>query len=218
MTPKINLQPANLAGIIAPVIFVSVFAVEGALRPGYYPRSDYISALSLGARGFIQVINFIVFGVLFFAFARGVAARFKEEKASQAGPVLLTIIALGILFSGPFVMDPADTLPAQMSLHGTVHGILGGIVFLLMPVSCYVFLSRFRKDSKYQSFRWWTLALAIFITATDIFFTLTTKIPAARIIFHDWFGLIQRLVLIPFMVWVFLVATGFYLLGKEEQL
>jgi hypothetical protein len=32
-----------------------------------------------------------------------------------------------------------------MSVHGTVHGIFGALVFSLMPVSCFVFLRRFRE-------------------------------------------------------------------------
>jgi hypothetical membrane protein len=216
MASKNNLQTSAIAGIIAPVIFVTAFTIEGWLRPGYGPLAHYVSALSLGPRGWIQITNFIVFGSLFFVFSRGIATRFKNEKVSQTGPVLLTIIAIGILLSGPFVMDPTDTPPTQMSLHGTVHGILGGIVFLLMPISCFVFLNRFRKDSKYYPFRWWTLVMAIIITAADILFTLTTKLPAARIIFHDWFGLIQRSVLVPYMIWICCFAIGIYRLTKQE--
>jgi len=56
------------AGILAPVIFVGVFTVEGGLRNGYDPMKMYISALSLGNRGWIQISNFIVLGLLLFIF------------------------------------------------------------------------------------------------------------------------------------------------------
>jgi hypothetical protein len=41
---------------------VAVFTIEGWLRPGYDPLSTYVSALSLGLHGWIQIVNFIVLG------------------------------------------------------------------------------------------------------------------------------------------------------------
>src|SRR4051812_1284151 len=125
---------AAWAGMIGPALFVLVFTIEGWLRPDYHPASMYVSALSLGPRGWVQILNFVVFGLLLLVFARGMASEFQTGKASKAGPVLLTVIAIAFLGSGPFVMDPTGTLPAQMSGHGLTHGILGGLVFSLMPV------------------------------------------------------------------------------------
>ncbi len=81
------------AGMIGPAFFVTVFTVEGWLRPGYEPLKTYVSALSLGPRGWIQIANFILFGGLLFLFTRGVAAEFPKGKASRSGLTLLTIIA-----------------------------------------------------------------------------------------------------------------------------
>jgi len=151
ITAYINQSKLSVcAGIIGPMLFVGVFTIEGWLRSGYYPLGMYVSALSLGTRGWIQITNFIVFGFLLLLFALGVTAEFPNGKASKAGPLLMVIIAIGFLFSGPFVMDPMGTLRDQMSIHGTLHGILGGLVFSLMPVSCFVFLRRFREDQKWH--------------------------------------------------------------------
>jgi hypothetical protein len=130
---------AAWAGIIGPPLFVGIFTIEGWLRPGYEPLKMYVSALSLGPRGWIQIANFVVFGVLLLVFTRGVAAEFQDGIASRWGLILLTIIAICYLVSGPFVMDPTGTPPNQITLHGTLHGIFGGIVFLLMPISCFFF-------------------------------------------------------------------------------
>ena len=51
---------AAWAGIIGPTLFLLVFTLEGWLRPGYQPQTMYVSDLSLGPRGTIQIINFIV--------------------------------------------------------------------------------------------------------------------------------------------------------------
>jgi len=79
------------------------------------------SALSLGSRGWIQILNFVVFGALLLVFARGVAAELPDGMASRAGPILLAIIAVSISASGAFVMDPMNTPREQMSVHGILH-------------------------------------------------------------------------------------------------
>src|SRR5258706_9884107 len=90
------------AGIIGPALFVAVFTLEGWLRPGYEPLRMFVSALSLGPRGWIQIANFMVFGALLFVFTRAVAAEFPDGKASRGGLILLTIIAVCYFISGPF--------------------------------------------------------------------------------------------------------------------
>ena len=52
------------AGIIGPALFVGIFMLEGWVRPGYEPLKMYVSALSLGSRGWIQIVNFVGFGFL----------------------------------------------------------------------------------------------------------------------------------------------------------
>jgi hypothetical protein len=200
---------AAWAGMIGSALFVGVFTLEGWLRPGYRSLAEYVSALSLGPRGWIQMTNFVIFGILLFVFTRGLAAEFPNGKASRGGLVLLTIIACCYFLSGPFVMDPAGTPLNQTTVHGTVHGILGATVFLLMPISCFVYLRRFRIDPKWQSLQWWTLALGTISALGTIALTITSKLPNLQLVFADWLGLIQRTVIVPFMVWLFVFALVF---------
>ena len=199
-----------MAGMIGPALFVAVFLIEGWIRPGYNPLAEFVSALSLGPRGWIQIANFIIFGALLFAFTRVVAAEFPSGKASRWGLILLTVIAVGYFVSGPSVMDPTGTPLAEATFHGTLHGIMGGIVFLLMPIVIFVFWRRFRSDPKWQFLGGWTLALGIICAVDDIFFTIVSKAPGLLASFNGWMGLIQRSVIIPFMIWVFVFALGLY--------
>lgn len=205
---------ASWAGILGPALFVTVFTIEGWIRPGYEPLKTFVSALSLGPRGWIQIANFLVFGFLLFLFTRGVAAEFQTGKGARGGLVLLTIISVCYFISGPFVMDPTGTPQNLASVHGTIHGIAGAIVFLLMPVSCFVYLRRFSSDPKWRSLKWWTLILGSISAAGMILLTIATKIPGLQVGFNDWQGLIQRTAIVPFMVWIFVFAIG--LLKKNE--
>src|SRR5258706_14605056 len=184
-------QLSAWAGMVGATLFVLIFTLEGWYRPGYKPLEMYVSALSLGSRGWIQILNFIVFGVLLFGFSRGVAAEFPNGKASLGGLIILTIIAICYLLSGPFVMDPANTPRSQMTFHGTMHGIFGAFVFSLMPVSCFVFLRRFRIDPKWQFLQWWTLVLGTICAFGVILLTIETKKPDMQRIFSNCLGLFQ---------------------------
>ena len=208
-------QLAAWAGMIGSALFVAIFTLEGWLRPGYNPLGTFVSELSLGPRGWIQIVNFVVFGTLLLVFTRGVAAEFPNGKASRAGPILLTIIAIGYLVSGPFVMDPVTTTPDQMSWHGTLHGIFGGIVFSLMPVSCFVFLRRFREDPKWRSLQWWTFAAGTIIAAAVVLLSVATKLPVALNAFNEWVGLIQRTAIVTYLSWLFTFALGLYRRSKQ---
>src|SRR5882672_4987460 len=69
LVPKLLL----LSGVIGPLLFLVVILLEGALRPGYDPRRFFGSELALGKRGWVQITNFLVAGLLIFASVFGIA-------------------------------------------------------------------------------------------------------------------------------------------------
>jgi hypothetical protein len=209
-------QIAGWAGMIGPAFFVAVFTIEGLFRSGYNALEMYVSALSLGPRGWIQMVNFVLFGILLLVFTWGVAAEFPNGKASRGGPILLTVIAICYLLSGPFVMDPTGIPLEQATVHGTLHGIFGAIVFLLMPISFFMFLRRFRVDANWRSFQGWTLLLGVIDALAFLFFTFSSKLPAGQNAFSAWFGLIQRSVILPFMLWIFVFALNLLKRSKQD--
>jgi hypothetical protein len=201
-------QIASWAGSIGPALFVAVFVEDGWLRRGYDPLSSYVSALSLGPCGFVQVANFLFFGTCLLCFTRGVVVAMPDGPASRTGPILLTVIALGYFLSGPFVMDPPGTPPFAMSWHGIAHGVLGAVVFTLMPIVCFVFLRRFARDADWHWFRIGTLLAGLVIAIAVLLLSVVTKTAAVIDTFAPWVGLIQRAAIVPFMAWVFAFALG----------
>ncbi len=204
-----RLRLAAIAGMIAPLLFVGNFTIEGWLRPGYRAREMFVSELSLGPRGWIQIVNFMLTGVLLLVFTRGVAVGFRDAgRASRAGPILLAIIGIGFLASGPFVMDPPSTPADQMTLHSKLHwNVFGALVFSLSPVSCFVFLRRFRADPAWRSLQWPTLAAGIITLAAVIFMAVApTRPPEPPNGFNAWNGAVQRVFIITYLAWVFIFA------------
>ena len=58
-------------GVVGPPLFVAIAFVEGVTRGAYDPVRLPIGLLALGDLGWMQVANFLVFGILTFGFAVG---------------------------------------------------------------------------------------------------------------------------------------------------
>lgn len=204
------------AGIVGPLTFVVVSLVGGWIQPGYSAFSDYVSALSLGKHGWVQVSSFMILGASLLLFAATLAREFTDRGIPLGGPIVLAILGVGYLLSGPLVMDRPGASPGAMSWHGIAHGILGALVFVLMPVATIIFLPHLRRRAEWRGFWWPTLVLGCLIAIADVAFTAVTKIPRFATISATEGGLLQRLVIVPFMCWVALFA-GRVLLGPRHD-
>jgi len=202
-------QPQHAwAGILGPMLFVAIFTIEGWLRSGYEPARMYVSELSLGSRGWIQNANFMVFGLLFLMFTRSVAGEFQTGKASRGGILLLSIIAICYLTFGLFVMDPVSTPRNELTFSGILHALIGEVVLVLMPVSCFVFLRRFHEEAKWRFLQWWTFVLGTIIAIASSLMIVSMNLPNAQKVLNEWLGLIQRFSIVPYMLWLFIFGLG----------
>jgi hypothetical membrane protein len=130
-------------GAIGPLLFIVVFLIEGATRPGYSVWQDAVSALSLGQDGWMQITNFIVCGALVFGFAIGLRRVLHTGRGSTWGPILLGIVGLAMIGAGIFVTDPGLGYPYEAStitltVHGTIHSLISLCAFIALPAACFV--------------------------------------------------------------------------------
>jgi hypothetical membrane protein len=138
-TPRLLLT----LGAAGPVIFVAAYLVNGGAQPGYNAWHDTISTLSLAHHGWIQVANFMLYGVLTLCFAEGLR---RSGAANAWGFALLVIAGLGLLAIGPFRTDPILGFPAGQATivtpGGTVHSMGALVVFLAFPAAGFVMAFR----------------------------------------------------------------------------
>jgi len=130
-------------GAAGPVIFVAAYLVNGAVQPGYSSWHDTISTLSLARHGWIQAVDFMLYGMLTLCFAEGLR---RSGAANAWGFALLVIAGLGLLVIGPFRTDPVLGFPAGepavATLGGTVHSMGALVVFLAFPAAAFVLALR----------------------------------------------------------------------------
>jgi len=137
-------------GISAGPIYLLVGLAEILTRNGFDVRQHALSLLSNGRFGWIQIANFLVSGALVIAGAIGTRFLLRGGRGGTWGPILLAGYGLGLIGAGLFLADPARGFPpgtpagaTQMSRHGLLHFVLGGIGFYALIASCFVFARRF---------------------------------------------------------------------------
>ena len=204
------------SALFGSAVYLCVFTIEGWLRPDYNAASMFISELSLGPWGWVQIVNFMIFGLALLVFAISVALEFGgEARTARVGVTLLVIMGISMLASGPFVIDPVAgagpiidpvaVAPHQMSFHSKFHYALGTLFFLLAPATCFCFAGykRSSKDPTLRAFRRWSFALGIVSVTGVVLFKLALLPPPSNPLL-PWRGLIQRATVIPFLVWLFI--------------
>jgi len=158
--PRPAVQPGSrtqrllLAGAaVGPVLFAAAYTLEGLARRGYDPARETISALSLGPNGWLQVANFILFGLLTILGAPAWRAALTPGRGAAAIPIAKVAIGLGLIFAGVFATAPADA--AVVGLGGTLHSAASYLALGGTWVSTFLFAARFAHE---PGWRWWAAA------------------------------------------------------------
>src|SRR5438309_4567248 len=134
LTLRSDVRALLACGLFGPPVFVAVFLIEGATRPGYSAWRNYVSSLATGDGGWVQVANFIVWGTLAIAFAIGLV-----RAGARAVGALLFLYGCGLVIAGVFVTDPGlgypPDAPPVHTAHGMIHGLAGLAVFTINAVA-----------------------------------------------------------------------------------
>jgi hypothetical protein len=136
-------------------MFIAIFTLDGATRPGYLPARHPVSSLALGRRGWLQTANFAVTGILYLAGAAGLSRTRHPSMSGLAGPVLIGASAAGITAAAVFTTDPIsgyppgtpDT-PTERSTAGTVHDLVSIPTFLGLPMAATAYSLRFARSGQ----------------------------------------------------------------------
>jgi hypothetical protein len=201
-------------GVIGPPLFIIVFLIEGATRPGYSPWRNYVSSLSLSSEGWMQVANFIICGVCCLGFALGLRRSLGHGRGATWGPLLLAVFSLGLLVAGVFATDPNLGYPPGSSvhngpqtLHGTVHGLAGLVVFTSLPAACFVLARRFAGDPTWRGWALYSVVTGVLMLAFFVASTATSALDESGALPNAPTGLLQRAAIVIGFGWVTLLAA-----------
>ncbi|WP_158894408.1 DUF998 domain-containing protein [Amycolatopsis anabasis] len=145
-------------GIAGPALFLLLFHLDAVTRAGYDLWRHGPSLMMTGDRGWFQVANFVVTGVLMLACAVGLRRAVRTGRGSVWGPPLVAVYGVGMICTGWFRTDPEegyppgtpwDRLPGGNYLSSWQHGahtLSVLVMFTAATVACFVFARRFAAE------------------------------------------------------------------------
>jgi hypothetical membrane protein len=166
--PRKTLQPTRillLCGAIAGPLFILTVLLQDYTRPGFDPRTQALSLLSLGPLGWVQTVNFVLAGVLNLLYAVGLWRTLHPGRAGTWGPILIGAYGLGLIVVGVFHTDPANgyppgvAAPSHPTWHGAIHAFVALLLFLALSVALVV-LARYFLARKERGWAGYCLASA----------------------------------------------------------
>jgi len=187
-------------GIAASVLYVITAIVGAALRPDYSHIVNAISELlSNGApnKAILDIV-FNIYNALLLAFSIGAYMAIKDfPRISRVSMGILIGIQVLSFSWGFFPMDP---LGAEVTLAGTMHNVLGGVVAMatiIMPLLMGLGVKRMDSFNRY--------AVYSFISSGIIFVSGLTGVIFSSKGIHV-FGLFERITIGTYEVWIFVTA------------
>jgi hypothetical membrane protein len=196
--PAGRIRALAWGGVVGPILFVAAFTAVGALRPGYSPIHQAISALGTGTNGWQEDGPAIILGVLLLAFTASFFLATNEVLAALPrliGTALLVVVSLVWIVVGIFTAAPATrAVHTIASLIGEVSAIAALAVIGL----------GLRSERGWRAWSLYSIITAAVALATLVltFATSQRSIPTSTRLG----GLMERLLVVECLAWF--VAFG----------
>ena len=187
-----GLTRTGWAGLIGPVLFTLTWVAQELFRiEEYSPIREPVSALAAGPNGWIQTLNFAVFGLLTIAFAAGLHRATRASRWGVIGSVLFLVSGLGLLMAAAFPLRE-DAAGATYDPGG--HFAAGMTFFTSSALALVVISFGLAKRTEFRK-------LATPVRLAGILMLLSNPVMGILVIpddapLHDWAGLAQRIIVL----------------------
>ncbi|KAJ4462919.1 hypothetical protein PAPYR_134 [Paratrimastix pyriformis] len=193
----------NIAGILAPICYTVAVLLGGALTPGYSHLRHPISSLTqTGAVGIASVhALFFAYNLLMMVFSAGFWLRMRKtgRKMAAGGFLLLLAVGLAGVLMFWFTQDP---IGAPLTFRGLGHLVLAGVEAFGTMAGCILCGLGIRNVPGCS-----TLSTFSIVSALVIFVSGGANV--ATIGINPYFGLVERLTIFTFLIWMFVMASCF---------
>jgi hypothetical membrane protein len=206
---RTTIRTAAGAGVIGPVLFTLAFLAQEAFRRGEYdPLAETVSALEAGPNGWIQQVNFVVFGLMTLAFAFGLHQGIAPARLGILGPTFLGLACLGLFLAAAFPLREDE---AGEAYDPGGHFIAGVTFFLSTSLALVMLSRRMTRDPWWRGLARYTLVCGVLALIGFVVmgrFVIPDNAPL-----HDYAGLAQRLIIV-LVTFPCLVTLAVRLRGK----
>ena len=201
-------------GGIGALLFTITYVTLDHTRPGYNPYQQPISSLSLGPGGWVQQVNFVVFGVLMLLSAVGWYRVLVPERRAIWFPVVQGISGLCLIGAGVFTVDPLPGYPPGAALptstvHGTLHTIFAWGVILSLALGCFALGVILVRLPQWRGWAVYTYLTGVLILVFWGVFVTNPTGPLA--------GLVERLSALSHALWLCAVTAALLVYARHNH-
>jgi hypothetical membrane protein len=196
-----------LAGIVGPLILVTMDLIAAFTQPKYSPIRQSISSLALTSMGWIQTIGFMLIGLMIESFTAGLYLNIKRRRGFGFGTTLLAFFGFGMLVLGTF-HTRAVGAPATFS--SRVHAVAADSVLGLFPVALTLMLTSIKNDKRWRRMFNYTVVTAIIAVALAACYPFLPK-------GFQFFGLYERLMVLNAITWLGTFAVRLLILSFRRR-
>jgi hypothetical protein len=184
-----------LLAIVGIADFLLNIAALHFLRPDVNPVLEPMSNYAVGPYGFLLTAADIGGGLAALALTFGLYWGIAPPGRSYVGLFLLGLYGVSVLFAGIFPID----VGGEATTFGTIHNIVGNILFFGFPIAVILLSLGMGKDERWRSLRLPALALAGVVVLTVILTMVGFNLGIG-------FGVTQRIANVAALVWMLVVA------------
>jgi Protein of unknown function (DUF998) len=185
-----------LGGVAAMPLFFLIALGVASTRDGFDLRRHFLSQLSTGDLGWVQMANFILVGSLYVLCAIGMGQVVAPGRAAMWGPRLIGLFGACLVAAGFFVADPANGYPvgsaaAEPTWHGMAHGIAAMTAGFALTAAMFLFAVRFVAQRQFG----WAIFSAVsgtvyFVLPWTNFELASLLLPVASVIGWGWVSIV----------------------------
>jgi len=191
-----------ICGILSSLVYVGTDILAALRLEGYSYTSQAVSELfAIGASTRPLVVSlFTIYNLLVIAFALGILATESPKRSLRATGILLLVY--GILGQLTLLFFPIHSRGAETTLTDTMHGILTGVLVLLM----FSFMV-FGAASQGKWFRLYSIVTILLL----ILFGILSFMEVPRIeaeMSTPWLGIKERMNIYTSHLWVMVLAIS----------
>jgi hypothetical protein len=191
-----------ICGVIAPVLFVFMTILGGAMRPGYSHVADTVSELFspgspnkrlLDPLHTVYALLMVSFGFGMLQFVRGSG---QSTRGGIAGAVLFIAAALASVATA--TVFPQDAWGSPPTFRGQMHQNVTGVVCLLSMVSMILIGIWFNRTKLLPGFRTYSFVTVGVSLLSAVWFVANQGSPIM--------GLTERVAILAGFQWTFVLA------------
>ena len=201
-----NQRFLSMCGVIAPVLFVFMTILGGAIRPGYSHISDTVSELfSPGAPNKLLLDTFhTIYALLLALFGIGVLQRIRGSKQSTRIGIIGASMysAMGLVSVATATIFPQDAWGSPPTFLGEMHKILSGVIALLSILSMMLIGIWLNRAEIFPGFRTYSFATIVVVVLSAGFYVANMG--------STIMGLAERITILVGFQWTFILALWMF--------